>query len=81
MMEEDINYRIKEYCGEFTIQIYSYKVKGMLWWKRKEWNWSETNIWGGVWQPYQPFSETFKSLEEAHQQIKDWKSTPVYHAE
>jgi len=81
-MRENIKYRIKEYCGEFSIQIYAYEEKGILWWKRKEWSWSRTNAWGGVWQPWpicQPFSKTFKSLEKAQQQIKDWQSDPVYH--
>lgn len=81
-MREDVKYRIKEYCGAFTIHIYAYETKGMLWWKRKVWSWYPTNVWGGIWHSWpvnQPISKTFKSLEEAQKQIKDWRTNPIYH--
>jgi len=75
-------YRIKESCGRYTIQIYGYDETGILWWKKKKWNWFKTNPWGGVRQIYpilQPASKKFKSLEKAKKQIKCWESKPIYH--
>jgi hypothetical protein len=81
-MKKDVKYRIKEYCGAFEIQIWAYEEKGMLWWKRKEWNWYRTNAWGGVLQTYQilePFSESFKTLEDAQNCVMEWKKGVTYH--
>ena len=75
-------YRIEEYCGKFSIQIYSFEQTGILWWKRKIWDWYSTNAWGGVWQSYpicEPHSKTYNSLEEAQQRIEKWNNKPVYH--
>jgi hypothetical protein len=80
-MREKAKYRIKENNGEFSVEIYGYKEKGILWWKRKEWHWFRTNSWGGVWNSWpipQPYKK-FKSLEEARQQIKTWKSDSIFH--
>jgi len=77
-------YRIREYCGEYRIEIRAYEEKGMLWWKRKEWSWCRTNPWGGVRFGYpvsQPYSKTFKSLEKARAQIAKWKAGVHYYAE
>lgn len=81
-MKEDVKYRIREYCGAFEIQIWGYKEKGMLWWKRKEWSWYRTNAWGGViqtWPILQPFSESFKTLEAAQKRVEEWKKGATYH--
>ena len=81
-MKEDMKYRIREYCGEFKIEIWGYEEKGMLWWKRKEWSWYMTNAWGGVIQTYpilQPFSESFKTLEAAKKRLEEWKKGATYH--
>jgi len=79
---EEVKYRIKELNGKFTIEIYAYKEKGMIWWKSKEWNWYRTNSWGGVLQFYpktQPSSTVFSSLKNAKKQVKKWRATPIYH--
>lgn len=77
-------YRIKEFKGVFIIQILSCKNKGFLWWKRKEYDWCDTNIFGLEWKSYpipEPYSKTFKSLKKASEQINRWVDNPqeLYH--
>ena len=77
-----MKYRIKEYNGLFIIQVRGYEEKGMLWWKKKEYNWYRANIWGGVTQFYpiaEPVCDFFKTLEAAREQIKRWKKGVTYH--
>ena len=81
-MKNDIKYRIREYCGAFEIQVLGYKEKGMLWWKRKEWDWYRTNAWGGIIKTFpivQPFSKKFKTLKAAKKQINKWNKDTNYH--
>ena len=81
-MKNDVEYRIREYCGTFEIQIRGYEEKGMLWWKRKEWSWYRTNAWGGVIQTFpilQPCSKRFKTLEAAQKCVEEWKKSATYH--
>jgi hypothetical protein len=75
-------YRVVEYCGTFTIQIYAYEVKGFLWWRRKVWDWEPVNYRGSVrqvWPTLDPRAPNFNSLEAAKQQIKDWNTDPIFH--
>ena len=79
-MKNDVEYRIREYCGTFEIQIRGYEEKGMLWWKRKEWSWYRTNAWGGVIQTFpilQPFSKRFKT--QLHEQIYPTEQLLYHH--
>jgi phage-related minor tail protein len=83
-MSEEIKYRVKERNGEFEIQIYAYKEKGFLWWKRKEYIWHPTNSWGGAWETYprgfsQPKSPRFDSLKKAKKQIQKWNKEVSYY--
>lgn len=83
-MSKEIKYRVVERNDEFEIQIYAYKEKGFLWWKRKEYIWHPTNSWGGAWETYprgftQPRSPKFKSLNKAKKQIQEWNKEMVYH--
>ena len=73
-----MKYRIKEYCDEFTIQIYSYEEKGSLWWKRKEWAWYKCNRLGGPYQFWQTLCESFKTLDEAKERLEWFKSGAFY---
>ena len=84
MKQGNVIYRIKELNGEFTVEIYSYRYIGWLWWKRIEWTWEPTNAWGGCHRSplryaSEPYSKTCKSIDEARQMIKEWLSEPVYH--
>lgn len=75
-------YRIKEYNGMFSIQIYGCEIKGMLWMERKEWRWMPTNMQGGALGSVHGFdvpSRSLRTLEEAKQQIRLWLKDPVYH--
>lgn len=81
-MKNEVEYRIREYCGAFDIQIRGYEEKGMLWWKRKEWSWYRTNAWGGLrqaWPIVQPISKSFKTLEAAQKRVDEWKKGATYH--
>lgn len=81
-MKKEFEYRIREYCGVFEIQIRGYEEKGMLWWKRKEWSWYRTNAWGGVIQTrpiLEPPSPNFKTLEEAKKCVEEWNKGTTYH--
>ncbi len=40
-----MRYRIVERNGKFSIQARGYEIKGMLWWKKKVWDWHIVNIW------------------------------------
>ena len=80
--DDKLRYRVVEYFGSFTIETRGYEEKGILWWKRKEWNWYRTNYWGGVMQTYpipQPLSKIFDTLEEAQQCINGWERGEIYH--
>jgi len=71
-----MEYRIKEYLEGFEIQVKGYENKGILWWKKKEWSWNRTNIWGGVWRVWpipEPFCKTFKTLKSAKEKLKEFK--------
>ena len=75
-------YRVKEENGEFSIQIKIIEEKGCLWWKKKEEYWKMTNYWGGPWIRYsieQPYSKSFKTLQEAKDQITLWQTEIKYH--
>ena len=81
-MKNELEYRIREYCGAFEIEIRGYEEKGMFWWKRKEWSWYRTNVWGDVIQTYprlQPSSGTLKTLEDAQNRIEEWNKGETYH--
>ncbi len=81
-MKKTEKYRVRECAGKFTIEIRGYEERGMLWWKRKEWMWYRTNMWGGVQQVYpvvQPASESFETLEAAQARIDEWKMPPTFH--
>jgi hypothetical protein len=71
------DYRIKECCGRYNIEIRGYEEKGILWWKHKVWGWEGTNSWGGVhWccPISQPYSKTYKTISGAVNQIAKWKA-------
>lgn len=77
-----MEYRIKEYNGLFIIQVRGYEEKGLLWWKKKKYNWYRANIWGGVTNFYpiaDPVSDWFKTLDDARAQIKLWRKGVTYH--
>lgn len=79
-MNEDIKYRIRERNGVFSIEVYAYKYKGILWWRRKEWSWYDANVYGGVLDEYCLYiSMNFKSFKKAMRYINAWRSHPVYH--
>lgn len=75
-------YRIKEYNGEFTIEIFCSETIGMWWWKKTKSGWYNTNILGSrhIYYIGSPIiSKTFMSISEAHKQIQIWKKGPTYH--
>jgi hypothetical protein len=75
-------YRIVEYCGVFDIEVMGYKIIGILWWTKKVYSWCKPNIWGGVRQTFpslQPICKSFKTLEKAQEQVKEFKKGRIYH--
>lgn len=93
-MKNYTKYRIQEYRGVFTIQIYTYEEHGMLWWKRKVWDWYDTNLRGSRRMSHIMFGshssnymvdrivdpiKTFSTLKEAKRQIEEWESDVIYH--
>jgi len=80
-MKKDVKYRIKKYQGRYFIQVWAYEEKGILWWKRKVYDWYDTNSWGRVWniEPIvEPWDE-FKTIKKARKKIKLWLTTTVYY--
>ena len=79
---QKLKYRIKEYCGLFEIQIWSYEDNGTLWWKKKIWDWYPTNSSGGVLQRLflQQPSGSFNTLEEAQKRVDEWRKGVTYHS-
>ena len=73
-----MKYRIKEFDGEFTIEVWE---EGR---KKRKGEWTSTDAWGDPWTPpfrgpSPPFSPCFKSLGEARGQIKIWEKGTIYH--
>jgi len=64
-----MKYRIKEQYGRFTIEVRGYRYTGLLWWRKKDWQWCSCNILGGVWSvgfPITiPMAPTFKTYDSA----------------
>ena len=80
-----MEYRIKELNGVFTIQVKGYKRNFFFWWIKK-WSWYTCNRSGGVYNfEYSfmgvPMLYPFTSLQEAKEQIKEFKSKATYHTE
>lgn len=77
-------YRIVEWMGGFVIQIWAARKKGWLWWEKDEWDWYQTNLWGGPYhrtkvRVFSLSSGVFDSLAEAEYQIHLWQKGPVIH--
>jgi len=69
------NYKIIKERGNYKILVWGYDTKGILWWKKKVWQWYNTNIWGGIlqiWPIVQPPSDYFKKLKDAKKCVKNW---------
>jgi len=78
-----MEYRIEELNGVFTIQVKSYETNFFFWWIKK-WGWSSCNMWGDVRRNYpiwEPPCAPMLSLKEAQDEIKRFKSKPIYHNE
>jgi hypothetical protein len=75
-------YIIQEFDGRFSIMVKTEETKGMLWWKRIETNWVRANAFGSG-SVYGYFSlpplASFKTLEEAKEQIKSWQKGIIIH--
>ena len=72
--EEPLKYRIEEKNGIYSIQVRGYKYKGILWWRKKVWEWCECDISGGVLNYHPllliPSAPYFNNIENA----KEWVS-------
>jgi hypothetical protein len=74
-----MEYRIKEDLGVFIIQVNLYENKGMLWWKYKSYKWYRASVVGGGISMSAPPCKSFKTLEEAKEQVKLFKKPAIYH--
>jgi hypothetical protein len=83
-------YRIVEFDGKYMIQAGQEVTKGMLWWKRKEMEWSRTDI-NGVPLIYAPairidtamligIQPLLPSLEMARAKVKSWEKGRIIHS-
>lgn len=80
------NYRIKEFAGEFTIQIQYTRFTGILWWKKVISTWRNCNIYGNVfvrieYLPNVLKLESFETLTKARFKIKQFREGVTYHYE
>lgn len=76
---ENLKYRILENCDGFRIEILHETEVGFLWWKKKVAEWRITDYQGYAFLPHQhrvmkPLSRTFKSIDQALEQINDWEN-------
>jgi len=75
-------YRIKELNNKFTIQIKTQRKEG--WFGQKEIvEWRATDFQGNSYyiqfDSMFPLSTTFRTLEEAKEQVRIWQEQPKYH--
>ena len=72
-------YRIREYNGRFTVQIWDSNGE-----RKEKWKWHNTDRFGdrmsyidnnALWD----YSPTFKSKGKAEKRIRKWNSKIIYH--
>lgn len=78
-----MKYRIKEKNGTYTVQVRGYEYKGILWWRKKVWNWYACDCFGHVWnlQPplFIPLAPTFNNIDSAKEWVRGVLEEPKYH--
>ena len=76
-----MKYRIVEIRGVFVVQRKLYEIKGVLWWKRKEYLWGAVNIYGSEFVYWEPFDilPPLKTLKKAKERVRVFMKPIVYH--
>lgn len=78
-MSGNLKYRIVENCDGFRIEISHETEVGFLWWKKTVTEWCITDYQGYAFIQHEhrvmkPLSRTFKSMDQALEQIDQWKA-------
>lgn len=90
MSKSGPKFRIREFLGKFTIEKGIETTKGVLWWKRKVYDWKPIDIKGNqciyivmshglVFDTYKTKMPDFDTLEEAQEMITMLNKGVVLH--
>ncbi len=82
-MKSDKEYRIKEYLGEFKIEVLVKTTIKLLAWKKEYEDWRIVTKQGNAWNGGNPsrICETFSTLEDAQKRVSDFHKGATYYYE